>query len=340
MARKFSNLRCVVLSTLCVAMSTAISVASFKSRKQSEKEERTTVFESIMGWSRGPGKTRLCCGGRCITGPRGGYALQLWSWILGPFALWAGMVAPVLWTWSKPAVLLMPALLALTALFFLLTTCVDPGIIPRRSQLYQPAHSAAVSRWCTVCQVEKPPRAYHCSVCDNCVLQMDHHCPVVGTCIAGRNLPAFYAFNIAATTMMYFAIVTAAFVVVVKHSSQTGHGGWVGPLTLVALGIAALVLACGGVITGRWHYQCCCWPRRKATLGVPARMPSRCLGLELPCLQKPASMLAEAIAASNVGRGREPAGGGGDGGGFDEETGVVAADAVSLRALEMQGADV
>lgn len=34
-------------------------------------------------------------------------------------------------------------------------------------------------RQCKKCNVVKPPRAHHCSVCERCTLRMDHHCPWV-----------------------------------------------------------------------------------------------------------------------------------------------------------------
>lgn len=32
-------------------------------------------------------------------------------------------------------------------------------------------------RWCHKCDRPKPPLSHHCSICETCVLKMDHHCP-------------------------------------------------------------------------------------------------------------------------------------------------------------------
>ena len=33
-------------------------------------------------------------------------------------------------------------------------------------------------RQCKKCNLPKPVRSHHCSICNRCVLKMDHHCPV------------------------------------------------------------------------------------------------------------------------------------------------------------------
>lgn len=45
---------------------------------------------------------------------------------------------------------------------------------------------------CTYCHVVQPPRSKHCYDCDKCVLQFDHHCVWLGTCIGQGNHCRFW----------------------------------------------------------------------------------------------------------------------------------------------------
>ena len=41
--------------------------------------------------------------------------------------------------------------------------------------------------YCPFCQLNSPPRAHHCQVCNECVLKRDHHCIFAGKCVGFRN---------------------------------------------------------------------------------------------------------------------------------------------------------
>lgn len=45
---------------------------------------------------------------------------------------------------------------------------------------------------CTHCQMLVPPRAWHCRLCNKCMLKRDHHCNVAANCIGYRNQRFFF----------------------------------------------------------------------------------------------------------------------------------------------------
>ncbi|XP_052374046.1 palmitoyltransferase ZDHHC15B isoform X11 [Oncorhynchus keta] len=55
--------------------------------------------------------------------------------------------------------------------------------IAKSLPIFTRATSGAI-RFCDRCQVLKPDRSHHCSVCETCVLKMDHHCPWVNNCLS------------------------------------------------------------------------------------------------------------------------------------------------------------
>ncbi|XP_022926989.1 protein S-acyltransferase 10-like [Cucurbita moschata] len=54
---------------------------------------------------------------------------------------------------------------------------------------------------CSYCHVEQPPRTKHCHDCDRCVLQFDHHCVWLGTCIGQGNHCRFWWYIFEETTL-------------------------------------------------------------------------------------------------------------------------------------------
>ncbi|KAA8588538.1 hypothetical protein FQN60_009883, partial [Etheostoma spectabile] len=72
--------------------------------------------------------------------------------------------------------------------------------------IYTRTNSGAI-RFCDRCQLLKPDRCHHCSVCDKCILKMDHHCPWVNNCVGFSNYKFFMLFL--AYSLLYCLFITA-----------------------------------------------------------------------------------------------------------------------------------
>ncbi|KAK2715524.1 palmitoyltransferase ZDHHC15B-like isoform X2 [Artemia franciscana] len=81
-------------------------------------------------------------------------------------------------------------------------------------------------RFCEKCYHIKPDRAHHCSVCECCVLKMDHHCPWVNTCVGWSNYKFFILFlGYAALYCIYVSLTSLPFFIAFwKNQVEAGPG--------------------------------------------------------------------------------------------------------------------
>ncbi|KAG1327099.1 Protein S-acyltransferase 24 [Cocos nucifera] len=88
------------------------------------------------------------------------------------------------------------------------------------------------SQLCATCKIVRPLRSKHCSTCDRCVEQFDHHCPWVSNCIGKRNKWDFFMFLILEVSAMIVTgaisrnITTNEMANAVRYGYLRGPGGW------------------------------------------------------------------------------------------------------------------
>jgi palmitoyltransferase ZDHHC9/14/18 len=171
--------------------------------------------------------------------------------IIGTSGLFFGFDCPYLASSLSPAIPVVDGLLFVFVMATLLrTSLTDPGIIPRATadeaasierqiemvpngddtHTYRPPPRTQdinirgqmiKIKYCFTCKIFRPPRASHCSVCDNCVERFDHHCPWVANCVGQRNYRYFYLFLVSLSLhAIYIFACTLAHLVLLSRSSD------------------------------------------------------------------------------------------------------------------------
>jgi palmitoyltransferase ZDHHC9/14/18 len=165
-------------------------------------------------------------------------------------------------------------LLVLTLVAFFLTVFDDPGILPRQqvdlfaqrirrsSPLLRKKETfwdgqRFILKYCETCQLYRPPRCSHCSVCNNCVERFDHHCPWVSNCVGVRNYRTFYIFVLScfALSALVFAF-TIVYLVDVSNqkvnigASSNGFAGFARSLSNgpTAASLVILIITLFGLV--------------------------------------------------------------------------------------------
>ncbi|CAJ0930011.1 unnamed protein product, partial [Mesorhabditis belari] len=221
----------------CAAVNAESSVQSSTNGKRARK------------WEMHQGRNRFFCNGRFITSRQSGVFLFTVFLISTTLTLFFVFESYFLF---HEVFFLLPFIAAVLALFVLSnlfrTSFMDPGILPRATNLEviederldpvtmgDPARGAPRTRqvairgqllrlkYCSTCRLFRPPRSSHCSICDNCVLNFDHHCPWVGNCVGARNYRYFYFFITSLIVLILFIFTCCATHIGLEMKSQHGQ---------------------------------------------------------------------------------------------------------------------
>merc|ERR1719387_2920167 len=177
--------------------------------------------------------------GRFVTGPVGYIGVGTIALMVVPsvFAHVTVLREPNPWLSVLVRQVLATVFLACSLASFVSTNLSDPGIFPRlrepitafdkAREEYRvrspPRQIDVVSngfpvrlKFCTTCNIYRPPRTVHCRTCDNCVQKFDHHCPWVGNCIGLRNYRSFCAFIVSISLLLVWT-AGSALAVILDH---------------------------------------------------------------------------------------------------------------------------
>lgn len=184
------------------------------------------------------GNNTICCDGRIIGGPQKRNFLYTLVLIIIPSLCF---IFGVCWNYivefdSYYVLVVYLFLTIISLLSFALTAFSDPGIIPRGilppdvERSYKgPVHIKQrlmiggrlyELKWCSTCHVFRPPRSFHCYICNNCVERFDHHCPWIGNCIGLRNYAYFSFFVNSLQLVCVWALFHCVYILYLRATSD------------------------------------------------------------------------------------------------------------------------
>ena len=77
-------------------------------------------------------------------------------------------------------------------LVFFLVSFLRAACTSNAQQDYPIPPAFVTEIFCNKCGIGKAPNAHHCSMCEKCILAMDHHCVWIGNCVGFYNFKFFF----------------------------------------------------------------------------------------------------------------------------------------------------
>lgn len=190
-----------------------------KNNKKNNNENNNKIQRPYHSWQ---GNNTILCKGRIIGGPQKQNYLYTLGLIIIPSIIFACFVCRhfiIKYDKIYPLIIYI-ILLLVSVISFTMTAFSDPGIIPRGILPSSPNYKGPIHlkqrmcisgklieiKWCGTCHIFRPPRSFHCYICNNCVERFDHHCPWIGNCIGIRNYAYFTMFVNSLQLLCFWAL--------------------------------------------------------------------------------------------------------------------------------------
>ncbi|KAA3679766.1 palmitoyltransferase ZDHHC5/8 [Paragonimus westermani] len=137
-------------------------------------------------------------------------------------------------------------------------TFMDPGYLPvgvtgeklttiekgaARTVMYRSVEINGIStrlKWCVTCEIYRPPRCSHCSICKHCIDTFDHHCPWLNNCIGKRNYRYFFSFLLSLTVHMILTFSVSVSFVLARSDNLSNYQVIIAIVVLVMVGLLLL----------------------------------------------------------------------------------------------------
>ncbi|OMJ93006.1 hypothetical protein SteCoe_4085 [Stentor coeruleus] len=213
------------------------------------------------------GKNKFFCKASIITGPdwykgilTGGFSILISCLIYAfplNFYVQEETYAPVI---------IFTILLPISIYYLFSVATHDPGYIPKQSLLFTTKANDALNeyitspkplliqhkgtimkmKFCKTCMLFRPPRSSHCSICDLCVEEFDHHCPWIGNCVGKRNYVYFFKFLLSMNLLSITAFICSiCHVSNYENSNKEDRKSLIVSFILIVLLFFVLFFVCG-----------------------------------------------------------------------------------------------